>query len=430
MLQYVLYMGRVPPQLPPTHPVGEPLPKRTHSSTTGSLPFLPVLAGLILCACAEPPPETLTFTTQKQARVHTLDLTGALEAKRSHPIVTPRIPGIQPEVVFLVPEGSPVEKDQVVVAFDDSPVLVNYLAAKSALAVARAEERQKEAELQARRFDLEASLQAAETGREAARAKEQARAFLAPRLRKLEELRLNVSALKARKLRMQLESLDAIETEERRHTRLKVEQAERGLARVEQSMGDMVLRAPVDGIFLYARNPFSGGKVQQGDALYPGFPVGNIPDLSVLQVKLEVGEIPSRHLEKGQAVSVDISALGLADVPARVSLIAPVARPVTRGSRVKQREVIVELDTILADMIPGLSAECRIYIEETGPVVSVPLECIFDRDSARVVYVQNAGGFQPLPISVARQEENFAWVDSGLVGGERLALSEPEEIVK
>jgi multidrug efflux pump subunit AcrA (membrane-fusion protein) len=113
-------------------------------------------------------------------------------------------------------------------------------------------------------------------------------------------------------------------------------------------------------------------------------------------------------------------------MPGRVARVDRVAKPIPGTTRVKQVEVLVDLDSTRADLAPGLTANVRIIIEEFPDALVVPLECLFQRDSLNVVYVRERAGFVPHRVTVTRQGPDFAVLDCDLKGGERLPLREPD----
>ena len=83
------------------------------------------------------------------------------------------------------------------------------------------------------------------------------------------------------------------------------------------------------------------------------------------------------------------------------------------------------INTTGLDFTPGLTAHCFIEVAVIPDTFSVPIDCIFERDSAQVVFVRHGDAFQPQRINVGQKNTDFGLVLSGLRGGEKLALREP-----
>jgi multidrug efflux pump subunit AcrA (membrane-fusion protein) len=76
-------------------------------------------------------------------------------------------------------------------------------------------------------------------------------------------------------------------------------------------------------------------------------------------------------------------------------------------------------------MPPGLSARCEIFINQVIDTVVVPTVAIFERDSQSVVYVEDKGRFQPIPVKTGLTNGSQSIITSGLTGTETIALEEP-----
>jgi multidrug efflux pump subunit AcrA (membrane-fusion protein) len=69
-----------------------------------------------------------------------------------------------------------------------------------------------------------------------------------------------------------------------------------------------------------------------------------------------------------------------------------------------------------------MTANVRVIVEELEEVVSIPLECVFEREDRRLVYVRRGQDFLPLEVELDEQSEDMAVVIKGLQGGEEIAL--------
>ena len=76
-------------------------------------------------------------------------------------------------------------------------------------------------------------------------------------------------------------------------------------------------------------------------------------------------------------------------------------------------------------MKPGLSASCEITLKEAKDTLFVPTLAIFERDSAKVVYVKGKENFIPVKVETGFSGSSYTIISSGLNGDEIIALSEP-----
>ena len=365
----------------------------------------------------------ITFTTSRGNFTITVDAEGELEAKTAHVLSAPHVHPA-PEISYLAPEASVVEVDDVVVTFESEQIEKDYKNAQDELEIARAEVKTKEADLKLQRFLLESQMRSSEAAVAISRLQLPKLEFVAPRVREIERLKMAKSEMEVEKNRKKLQSLEAIQQEELTSLQLKVNQEENKVERAQLSLDKLVLRTPVAGIVVHEKNPATGRKVQEGDMLHYS-PVVKIPDLSVMQVKLQIGETEAQQLKTEQKATVTVSSLGDFHLSGKVTKVENIAKPIRRDSKVKKVEVIVEIDSTDVDLVPGLTARCSIIGEEIPDVLAIPLECIFEKDSLKVAYVRRESAFVPQEVTLAKRSNDFAVIDSGLTVGEELALREP-----
>ena len=76
-------------------------------------------------------------------------------------------------------------------------------------------------------------------------------------------------------------------------------------------------------------------------------------------------------------------------------------------------------------MKPGLSASCEITLSEAKDTLFVPTLAIFERDSAKVVFVKKKGKLFPCKGQTGLSGNSYTIISGGLNGDEIIALSEP-----
>jgi hypothetical protein len=94
-------------------------------------------------------------------------------------------------------------------------------------------------------------------------------------------------------------------------------------------------------------------------------------------------------------------------------------------SKVKFYEIIIDVDSCHSKMKPGLSADCEITLNQALDTLFVPTLAIFERDSAKVVYVREKKKFIPVEVKTGPAGSSFTLIAGGLKGDEVIALSEP-----
>jgi multidrug efflux pump subunit AcrA (membrane-fusion protein) len=172
-----------------------------------------------------------------------------------------------------------------------------------------------------------------------------------------------------------------------------------------------------------------GGPIREGSVLFLDNPVLQFPDLSKMQVSAEVAEADFKKLEKGQQVRIVVDAAEKLSTTGKVNRKNLIGRNAQRYSdlKVKFYEVIIDVDSCHSRMKPGLSTLCEITLTEEKDTLFVPTLAIFERDSARVVYVMKKQGFAPVRVRTGLSGNSYTIISGGLKGDEIIALSEPPE---
>jgi multidrug efflux pump subunit AcrA (membrane-fusion protein) len=76
-------------------------------------------------------------------------------------------------------------------------------------------------------------------------------------------------------------------------------------------------------------------------------------------------------------------------------------------------------------MKPGLSASCEITISEAKDTLFVPTLAVFERDSAKVVYVRKNDSYIPVKVQTGISGNSYTIITGGLIGDEIIAITEP-----
>lgn len=390
-----------------------------------------LLAVLFLCSVflhcssqdsSRPP---LTYKVIRQNFSITIDAEGVIDAQKSHILITPMIWTFQPEISYLAPEGSRIKKNDIVVEFSPDKYEGDYQESLRQLSIAQSEVKKITSEQQYQRSLFESRIKSSEAAASIARLQLSKIEFIAPREGNIKKLEIERSEQEAQKAHKKLKSLESVHRQEQNHVLLQVRQAENKVKKAQQNLEMLKLKAPVDGVVVYELNRITGEKVKEGDALYPGLPVVKIPDLSTLQVNLQLSETDVQKLKKGQRAAITIPSLNDFNLPGHVFQVAKMAQPIRRDSKVKMVDAFIVIDSSAGNIVPGLTGRCAIEVGILKDTLTIPLDCIFEKDSLRIVYVREQGRFKSRNVTIGQKSADFVVVNKGLRGGEELALREP-----
>lgn len=293
-------------------------------------------------------------------------LTGELRAGRGDDLVVPRLPQWQTSVKWLITDGAEVKQGERVVELDNSAFSSNLDAKRQAVAQAQQEQQQKEAEWYADtlRKQIDAEKRRAEYDKaklDAAVPKE----VLSPREHQDRQIKLQRAEVELAKANDLLRSQQISVASDRENVLIKLHTAERELQIAQDALEQLVLRASRDGIVVIRDHPWEGRKLQEGDGVWVGFPLAQLPELSSLRVEADLADVDDGKIGVGMPATVVLDAYPDTTFPARISAISAVAQESSRQSLRRVFGVIVALDKLDgARMRPGLSA--RVVVHALG----------------------------------------------------------------
>lgn len=224
-----------------------------------------------------------------------------------------------------------------------------------------------------------------------------------------------------------------------RQKEVNVEQNDKRLKRLQERLkknqeeiAKMEVRAPTPGIVLYGDpdEPWQRDNIRLGGEIWGGMVLFTLPDLRVMQVRLQVHEADVNKVRAGQACTVTMDTypgVALQGEVTKVASIAGSGNPWERDAEVKKFDVSVTLrDGADLALKPGVSAKAEIFVERREDVVHVPLQCVFPREGKSWCWVLGTDGQpQAREVLTGVSNDQFAEIGSGLQPGEQVLLYNP-----
>ncbi|MFA6958526.1 MAG: HlyD family efflux transporter periplasmic adaptor subunit [Thermoanaerobaculia bacterium] len=208
---------------------------------------------------------------------------------------------------------------------------------------------------------------------------------------------------------------------ERRMAGIKLDGAREGL-------DSLVIRAPHDGVFVLKPNPWDGDIVKVGQTVWRGFPIGELPDLSVMEAEIFVLEADAGGLKAGIPVSLVVESDGATMHKGTIKSVEPLARPRTRGVPVQFFSAVVEIaKTDPAVMKPGARVRATLTLEKRDKAIAIPRNALFERKGKRVVFRRDGSKFVPVEVTLGSASPGKVIVEKGLKAGDVIALADPEQ---
>jgi HlyD family secretion protein len=407
-------------------------------SMKASLVAFMLFVALVFSCTGKKSNSIITFQLKRSDYVEKITVSGTVEAVVNNPVTPPSLEFGQITVMKLAADGATVKRGDIICILSAPELESAYLAARTTLDSLEAGLKRTEADNKLNIAMLEAQLATSEAQM---------------KISSLDSLRMNYATEVEQKL-LNLEMKKALIEKEKTYKKLvatrmiaetDIKQINariiQGKARV-QSMADQVksltIRAQRDGMVARTESPkfyfmslqgsgTVGGPIKEGSVLLMDIPILQFPDLSAMQVSAEVDETDFKKVEKGQHVFITVDAAEKLTTTGKVNRKNLIGRNAQRysESQVKFYEVIIDVDSCHIKMKPGLSASCEIIITEAKDTLFVPTLAIYEKDSARVVYVKRKKQFIPVRVQAGYSGSSYTIIKEGLKGDEIIALSEP-----
>lgn len=367
------------------------------------------------------------------ARVERLDFVrrvpaeGTLAAARATPLSVPPAVNGPVRIAWTAPDGSPVETGDPVVRFDPTELEETLVNARADLATNDARVRQERVTSESELVNLGRDADIARLERETAERFQKRDELIYSRAEIIEseidgelaaERQRNASAARAARQSLAGTELELLDIE-RRGASLRI-------ARAEESLESLAVRAPHDGIVVLRRDR-RGNPPRVGDTTWPGQPLAEIPELGEMQAEVWVLEADAGGLVPGLAAEVVVEAHPETRHPAKVARVDSLAKPRVPGSPVQYFAVTLELAaTDPATMKPGQRVRAVIELEQRAAALVVPLQAVFERDGAQVVFRRAGDGFEPVAVELGPLSAGRVVIESGLAAGDEVALADPQ----
>jgi multidrug efflux pump subunit AcrA (membrane-fusion protein) len=339
---------------------------------------------------------------------------GEIKARRSVTVSAPTV-GEKLVITRLIPEGTFVKKGDVLIEFDTTELL----------------ERLKSAERDLIAAEAELELTGAKNGlREKELLEEIRKKNLAFRLAvgaspvDVENARQDLELARA-KYETELKVMDA----EIIKTEANIGRSQERVASARKSLGELTVRAPIDGLVIHEKVWRSGRqvKVQEGDSPWPMQPILSLPDLRTLYVSTDVDEIDISRIEEGQTCVLTLEAYPDTSFTGRVGNVGNLARTKYYGSGPNVFDVQVDLDEIDPRFRPGMKARVNVIVDTFEDELSVPIEGVFSIEGETVVYVGRGRSFEKRSVLVGKRNDTHIIVRGGLDDSDEIALVNPFE---
>lgn len=403
--------------------------------------FLPVIALSILSgSCSRTRVEVMTLALSHSDYKESIIASGTIKAVNAVNIMPPRVMGAA-TVFWAKPEGSVVKAGDTVCILESSDLEQMIDNQKDNLKSLKADLVKLEAQNELNRVMVEAQLKENAVRMELNRRDSLKLEFAPEAQKKLIALQMEKSRIEELKLTRKLEAQKKIQETEIRGMKSRIMQAENMLSLGTDQYKMLTITAPAPGVLTASEmagmvfvsfgpgddGQQLGGYPKKGSPIFmDDIPIMSIPDLSAMQLVVEVQEVDYKRIEKNQEVRILVPSADNLVTTGKVLVKSLASRNRYSGTtRMKAYQVVVSIDSLHEKMDPGLTGQCEILVNLVKDTISVPSVSIFEKDSLRVVYVAENKMFRAVPVESGMTNSSMTIITKGLKGDETIALQEP-----
>jgi RND family efflux transporter MFP subunit len=385
--------------------------RRTLLMAASLLVLLAILIGWLLDT---PEIEGIPVARVKRGDVRiTITESGELRAEHQATVSAPT----DKQIIWLVAEGTRVKQGDPLLEFESQKYEIAKSSAESALAVAQADLRKAQSELSAQRaseqkarLDYGALPELAEKG------------FI--NRNELEGARLAYEEVRA-STRSYEAGVSA--------ARANVERAERDVEQQERKLREGLVKAPRDGIVVYATHgeATSPRKISVGMTPFEGMDLIYLPDTSSMRVDTEISEYDLARIAVGTRAELRLDAYPDLLFNGEVVEISSLARrkiSKITGKPVGVKVFDVSIKVLDADerIKPGLTTTVDLLVSENPDCLYVPVAGVFIDDLDRtVVYRRRSRDVEVQRVELGGSTDRVAIVKKGLEEGDEILLGVP-----
>ncbi len=313
------------------------------------------------CGSEHKKPATLTAETREMVKV-----TGEIESASSAFFGPPAVANIwQYTISFMAPEGRKVKAGTPILRFDPQELMTQLRDKTNAL-----NEKQKQLEKQeiiAREVMAELKLKQQEAVADLDKAR--LKADIPVELLANRDYQQNKLILKQAELTLVLRKAELVKEQRVQDTEVNILKREIAVldsevAQFQGSVDSMTIKAAGDGVVVHTVDR-RNNKHEVGDNVWMGRRVMELPDLSRLQVHLEIPERESARIEVGQAVKFVVDAAPDEQFYGEIIELASVIHTKSRNQPARVFDATVSMKSPnLAIMRPGMSVSAEIYLNQ------------------------------------------------------------------
>jgi RND family efflux transporter MFP subunit len=190
------------------------------------------------------------------------------------------------------------------------------------------------------------------------------------------------------------------------------------------------IKAENPGIVHYGDpdNPWFRQEIKVGNSAYQGQTLVTIPDLTTMQVLIQVHEADIDQIKPDMPVVVTVDARKGETYSGKITEIASVATTTNwSDENNKSFKVEVTLDTNSGELRAGVTAKAEITVETLTAVLYVPIHAIVPEGAKHLAFVATPTGHEEREVKIGKNNAHYVQVLEGLAEGDEILLYDPRD---
>lgn len=205
------------------------------------------------------------------------------------------------------------------------------------------------------------------------------------------------------------------------------------LKRLQKMIDNCVMKAPRDGIVVYANQTSGWGRteaqIREGVTVRERQPIFNLPDPNKMSVRVKINESKIAYIHSDQQTEIVIDAFS--DHPVSGTVLDVTVIPTQAMgpiSDVKVYSALVRIDSGgFEGLRPGMSAQVSFHVEDRKDVIRIPVGSLrWIADQPYAAKLTSGNSFDWVEVELGKIGPLHAEVLSGLEPGDRVAANPME----
>lgn len=205
------------------------------------------------------------------------------------------------------------------------------------------------------------------------------------------------------------------------------------LAEIEDQIAKCLIIAPAGGTVIYAHGEEQRGGdefvVEEGAVIRERQTIIRLPDVSSMQVEVEINESLIQYVRQGMPAAVRLVGGGESVLRGRVARVNQYAEPTNwRRANVKDYKAFVAIEEKSSLLKTGMTASVTISAMYLPDSLVAPVQSVYAHGDEVYCFVRRDGALRAEPVRLGPTNDRFFVVESGLAENDQIAMN-PRQLV-